>query len=85
MHTISLKLPKALLDRLAKEANNRRRSKSAVIRDCLDEVLWDRSDRRGASCYTLAPHLAGSVKGSRDLSTNKQRLKRAFRARLRHR
>jgi len=85
MNAISLKLPKALLNRVEEEARNRRRSKSAVIRDCLDAVLC-RPKRRGAtSCYDLVPHLAGSVKGSPDLSTNPQRLKRAFRERLRHR
>jgi predicted transcriptional regulator len=85
MNVISLKLQPPLLSRLEEEARNRRRSKSAVIRDCLEQVLWQKKSSRSASCYDLAPQLAGSEQGSPGLATSKARLKRAFRERLRHR
>jgi predicted transcriptional regulator len=77
MNTISLKLPKALLDRVEEEARNRRRSKSAVIRDCLDESLRSARGPKQPTCADLARHLAGSVRGPRDLAANKDRYLRA--------
>ena len=71
MNAISLKLPQPMLDRLEQEARSRRRSKSAVIRDCLHEVLMQPKRNGMVSCHDLAPHLAGSVSGPRDLARNK--------------
>jgi len=73
VNTISLKLPKALLDRVEQEAHNRRRSKSAVIRDCLAESLIANGGGKKPTCAALAPHLAGSLRGPRDLAANKDR------------
>lgn len=79
MNTISLKLPRLLQDRLEEEARNRRRSKSAIIRDCLTEALLQPKQRGVVSCHDLAPHLSGSVQGPRDLGTNKDHyLRRAI-------
>jgi hypothetical protein len=66
---ISLKLPKVLLDRLEEEARNRRRSKSAVVRDCLTETLLLPRQGKKLTCADLAGHLVGSVHGPRDLSS----------------
>ena len=71
MNTISLKLPLSLLRQLEQAARLRRRSKSAVIRDCLAEALPGNGRKKGPSCHDLASHLAGSVRGPRDLSTRK--------------
>lgn len=73
MNTISLKLPKPLLDRLEAEAVNRRQSKSALVRDCLTEVLFRPKKGRPLTCADLAGDLVGSVRGPRDLSANKDR------------
>jgi hypothetical protein len=70
VNTISLKLPRPLLVRIEQEAQNRRRSKSAVIRDCLTESLLGNGGNK-PSCAELAPHLAGSLNGPRDLAAKK--------------
>jgi hypothetical protein len=75
METISLKLGGELKARLEAEAKRRQISKSKVIRDCLTRVLLRSKSGNGVSCYDLAKHLAGSVHGPRDLSTNKKHMK----------
>lgn len=72
MKTISLKLSGELRARLEAEAKRRQISKSKVIRDCLSRVLLRSKSGNGLSCYDLAKHLAGSVHGPKDLSTNKK-------------
>ena len=71
MNSISLKLPKPLLDRLEEEARNRRRNKSEIIRDCLTEVLLLPKRGKKLTCADLAGHLVGSVRGPRDLAAHK--------------
>ena len=63
MTTISLKLPDTLDSRLAEEAQRRRTSKSAVVRDCVEKVLLAPRKDRAASCLDLASDLAGCLKG----------------------
>jgi hypothetical protein len=71
MTTISLKLPERLLALLEKESRARRTTKSALVRECLEQTLTGRATGDQASCYDLARDLAGSVKGlPRDLATN---------------
>ena len=82
--TISLKLPRLLLERLEAEARGRRSTKSAVIRDCLQEVLIRRKDTRKPSCLDLMGDLIGSQRGPKGLSTNKAYLKGLGRERARH-
>ena len=54
MTTISLKLPDTLDSRLAEEAQRRRTSKSAVVRECVEKVLLAPRKDRAASCLDLA-------------------------------
>jgi len=71
MRIISLKLPEDLLADLEREAKARRVSKSALVRESVEEALRNRPRRGAASCYDLARDLAGSVKGlPRDLASN---------------
>jgi predicted transcriptional regulator len=71
MTTISLKLPDRLPELLEKESRARRTTKSALVRECLEQMLTGRATGDQASCYDLARDLAGSVKGlPRDLATN---------------
>jgi len=66
---ISLKLPNLLLDRLKEEARVRRTSRSRIIRESLEKTLLAaKSGKR--SCHDLAAHLAGSMKGPKDIATN---------------
>jgi hypothetical protein len=69
MRTISLKLPDELLAEVEREAKARRVTKSVVVRDSLERVLRRPPGRRTATCFDLARHLAGSIKGlPRDLA-----------------
>ncbi len=83
MKTISLKLPKLLLDRVEAEARGRGSTKSALIRDCVEQVLLRPKGGRRASCLELMGDLIGSQSGPRDLSSNKAYLKGLGRERSR--
>ena len=73
MTTISLKLPDTLEARLSAEARRRRTTKSAIIRDAVEEALNRKKPL--VSCADLMRDLIGSQPGPRDASTNKEYLK----------
>jgi hypothetical protein len=54
MRTISLKLADILLSVLEREAKVRRVSKSLLVRESLETLLWRRPGRRAATCFDLA-------------------------------
>jgi plasmid stability protein len=69
--TISLKLPAALIARLKVEARSRRKSKSAVIRECLDQGLGKNRPGRKPSFHELAQDVCGIGSSRvRDLASN---------------
>ncbi|MGH8095533.1 MAG: ribbon-helix-helix protein, CopG family [Chthoniobacterales bacterium] len=70
MTTISLKVPDTLDSRLAEEAQRRRTSKSAVVRECVERMLLSPVKGSASSCLDLARDLAGCLKGPRDIATN---------------
>ena len=71
MHTISLKLPDALLAQLESEAKARHVTKSHLVRESLEKALEKRSQAGKTSCYALARDLAGVLKGlPGDLATD---------------
>lgn len=67
MKTVSVKLPSPLADWLTRQARELRRSKSALVRQALEQ---QRSKPGKGSCLHLMEDLCGSVRGPRDLSTN---------------
>jgi predicted DNA-binding protein len=71
--TVSLKVPAALEQRLARLAKSRGASRSAVIREALERLLNEASAHPD-SCLALASDLVGSVEGPADLSHNKKHL-----------
>jgi len=73
MTTISLKVPSALRRRLAQVAQQRQTSRSAVIRDALEQFVEGNAGR-GDSCLAIAAELIGCADGPADLSYNKKRL-----------
>ena len=75
MNTISLKVPGSLALRLENEARQRGLSKSAVIRDALEEYLQTTSAENSGSALALAADLAGVLSGPEDLSCNKDHLR----------
>ena len=75
MNTISLKVPGSLALRLENEARQRGLSKSAVVRDALEEYLQTTSAENSGSALSLAADLAGVLSGPEDLSFNKDHLR----------
>ena len=75
MTTISLKLPEALVARLEAEARSRQKSKSAIIRDYLEQGLNGVQRGKRSSFYELAQDLCGTGRsGILDLATNPKHL-----------
>jgi len=75
MTTLSLKLPEALVARLEAEARNRQTSKSAVIREYLEQGLNGTQRGKRPSFYDLAQDLYGTGRsGVPDLATNPKHL-----------
>lgn len=66
MKTVSLKLNGEQVSWLDEQAEGQRRSRSAIVRDLIDER---RSKRGAASLYSRTKDLCGSLQGRRDLST----------------
>jgi hypothetical protein len=72
MKTISLKVPEALDCKLVAAARRLKRTKSAVVREVLQEYLDKSKSSKRISCLDLAADLAGCFEGPADLATNKK-------------
>ena len=76
MSTISLKLSKALDTKLAVTAKRRGASKSAIVREAIEDYIARNGTARSLSVGEIAKELKGCIDGgSRDLSYNKKHLK----------
>ena len=75
MITFSLKLPETLVARLEAEARGRQKSKSAIIREYLEQGLNGARHGKRPSFYELAQDLCGAGhSGVPDLATNPKHL-----------
>ncbi len=75
MTTITCKLPETLAAQLDSLARGQRRTKSAVLREILEERL-DRHEPQTVYAYDLVKHLCGTLKGGpTDLATNPEYMK----------
>ena len=71
MKTISFKLPENLDAKLNRAAQQRDQTKSAVVREALEQFLNGRRTRKkSVSALELAGDLVGCCQGPGDLSTN---------------
>lgn len=70
MKALSLKIPEELAERLDAYARNRGKSKSAVLREFIEQTL----DAADANPLADIAHIIGAVRGPADLSTNKDYL-----------
>jgi metal-responsive CopG/Arc/MetJ family transcriptional regulator len=71
MTTITCKVPEKLAAQLDALARAERRSKSAVVREALEDRLKAKRRRGQVTAYDLVKHLCGSIKdGPSDLATN---------------
>ena len=76
MRTITCKVPEKLAAQLETLARAERRSKSAVVREALEERLKTARRHRPVRAYDLVKHLCGSIKGGpTDLATNPEHMK----------
>ena len=78
MKPMSLKMPSPMMAKLEAAAIKRGQSKSAVVRDCLENELNGEGKLKGPSCADLMGDLIGSVEGPGDLSTNPKYLREAI-------
>lgn len=74
MKTISLKIPEAMFEKLDSTAKDRGESKSSLLRQVIEIVISDEKKIEDGSCLDMAKDLAGCVKGTRDLSFNKNKM-----------
>jgi metal-responsive CopG/Arc/MetJ family transcriptional regulator len=71
MTTITCKVPEKLAAQLDALARTERRSKSALVREALENRLKAQRRRGKVTAYDLVKHLCGSLKGGpSDLATN---------------
>ena len=75
MKTLSLKLPEKLIERLNSAAEKRGESRSALIREAIENSMAGEGQIPKGSCLDLAGDLAGCIDGPKDLSYNKKRMK----------
>ena len=74
MRTLSLKLPERLATKLGAAARKRGQTKSAVVRQILEDYLDNGDAAASGSCLDLAADLVGCVEAPGDLSFNKKHL-----------
>jgi len=70
MKTIAIKLPDELLAKIERVAQQRSKTRSAVMREVLEDFLADQRRLARRPCLDLARDLAGCVRGPEDLSIN---------------
>lgn len=70
MVRVNLTLPEGLHRKLSAAARKRRVSKSALLRQALEEYLDKNLVRPGVSCLDLVQDLVGCVEGPGSLSTH---------------
>lgn len=70
MKTISIKLPDDLLAKIQYAAKKRGETRSAFIRESVEEYLSKEKNQSTGSCLDLAHDLAECVQGPPGLSTN---------------
>ena len=79
MNPFSLKLPVTMDLALTREARRRNISRSALVRDILDEALGRASGSESPSCLELAGDLAGCFDSGRsDAATDRPLLEEAM-------
>jgi hypothetical protein len=74
VRTISLKLPDDIDARLEAHARDLGRTKSDITREALSRFL-EGQPAAGVSCLDLVRDLVGTVRGPRDLASNKKHLR----------
>lgn len=74
MDTLTLKIPDIIKEKLKTYSKRKGMSRSEIVREALLEYFDKDEFEKQGTFYDLAKDLAGCVKGSSDLSTNKEYL-----------
>ncbi|MCF7668013.1 MAG: ribbon-helix-helix domain-containing protein [Akkermansiaceae bacterium] len=75
MMTISLKIPEELVSKIDAMARSKRTSRSALLREALEEKLKTMTRKKNLSLYEQSADLCGKGKsGLRDLASNPKHL-----------
>ncbi|MGD8782112.1 MAG: DUF6364 family protein [Ignavibacteria bacterium] len=74
METLTLKIPGSIKEKLKSYSKRKGISKSEIVRNALLDYFNSDDLERQGTFYDLAKDIAGSVKASADLSTNKKYL-----------
>lgn len=87
MQILTVKVPPGLDAKLKALAKKRRSTKSAIVREAIENLVASANDARRPTALELAGDLVGCFEGSPDLSTNPKHMEgygldRAQRARL---
>ena len=78
MNILTVKLPAALHATLTSEARKRNVTRSALVREIIENALVHDTDAAAPSCAELAGDLVGAVRSGRsDLATNRRLLDEA--------
>jgi hypothetical protein len=75
MPTVTCKLPHDLNNHLAALARRCHSTKSAVLRQALEQAIKNSKAAARSSAHSLLSHLCGALRGPHDLSTNRKHLK----------
>jgi len=72
MSTLSIKLSKVIDEKLTTAAKKRKKAKTAVVVEAIQEYLSKEDQETTVTAYDLAKDLLGCGEGPSDLSTNKK-------------
>ena len=75
MTTITCKVSEKLNAQLEALARRRRLSKSAILREALESKTKASAKSAAPSAYDLVKHICGSLRGPKDLSTNRRHMR----------
>ena len=72
MKTLTLRVNDSLYAKVASLAKRRKTTQSEVVREAIQACVESKNEMKNNSAFDLARDLVGSVRGSRDLSVNKE-------------
>ena len=75
MKNLSIKVPESLDVRLSSAAKKAGVRKSEIVRKAIESYLGAQVTSRRGSCLDFARDLAGRLLGTKDLSSNKKRMR----------
>ncbi len=72
MKTLTLRIHDTLYAKVVSLAKRRKTTQSEVVREAIQACVDNKNEMKKTSAFDLARDLVGSVRGSKDLSLNKE-------------